>query len=63
MPVFADGVQVALLREAFRQVNEKWPFQVDAMVVLPDHLHCIWRLPEGDADYSKRWELIKKNIQ
>lgn len=36
------------------------------MVVLPDHLHCIWTLPEGDCDYAKRWALIKiyfsKNI-
>jgi REP element-mobilizing transposase RayT len=29
------------------------------MVILPDHLHCIWRLPEGDSDYSKRWRIIK----
>ena len=47
------------LREAVRQVKTRHPFQIDAMVVLPDHLHCIWTLPEDDADYSTRWNLIK----
>lgn len=37
------------LRQAFRYVKEKHPFQLDAVVVLPDHLHCIWTLPPGDA--------------
>ncbi len=35
------------------------PFVIDAWVLLPDHLHCIWTLPAGDSDYSKRWGLIK----
>jgi putative transposase len=35
------------------------PFRVDAWVVLPEHLHCIWTLPEGDGDFSRRWRLIK----
>ena len=47
------------LREAFRTVRAKRPFTVDAMVVLPEHLHCIWTLPPEDADYSTRWRLIK----
>ncbi|MFC4206868.1 transposase [Vreelandella malpeensis] len=33
---------------------------MDAFVILPDHLHCLWTLPEGDADYSSRWREIKK---
>gem|GEM_PF-3171092 len=45
-----------LLRAAFRDCFDRWPpFQVDAMVMLRDHLHAIWTLPPGDADYSKRW--------
>jgi len=60
LPVFADEAMVSILRAAFRQVKSKHPFEIDAMVLLPDHLHCIWRLPEGDADYSGRWEMIKK---
>ena len=44
---------------AFHAVRSRRPFDVDAMVVLPDHLHCIWSLPEGDADFATRWRLIK----
>lgn len=47
------------LRAAFKYVKERHPFTINAMVVLPDHLHCIWTLPEGDCDYAKRWALIK----
>jgi putative transposase len=47
------------LREAFREVRRRKPFVVDAIVVLPDHLHCIWTLPPEDADFSSRWRLIK----
>ncbi len=47
------------LRDAVRDVKAKRPFHIDAWVVLPDHLHCVWTLPEGDADYSGRWQRIK----
>jgi len=47
------------LREVIREVRQAHPFSIVAMVVLPDHLHAIWRLPEGDADYPLRWSLIK----
>jgi len=47
------------LRAAFRQTRRNHPFTIDAMVVLPDHLHTLWTLPEGDADFSTRWRLIK----
>ena len=50
---------VVLLRNAFREVMKQYPFQVDAFVLLPDHLHCIWTLPDGDRDFSRRWRLIK----
>jgi len=57
---------IDILRQAFRQTKQKHPFIMEACVILPEHLHCIWRLPEGDDDYSKRWRLIKtyfsKNI-
>ena len=51
--------QVDLLREVVRAVKRRRPFQIDAWVVLPDHLHAVWTLPEGDADYSGRWRSIK----
>jgi putative transposase len=50
---------VDLLRGAFRDVRRRHPFAIDAIVILPDHLHAIWTLPEGDRDYATRWRLIK----
>ena len=47
------------LRSAMRFVQQKHPFHIDAMVVLPEHLHCILTLPVDDADYSLRWRQIK----
>jgi putative transposase len=51
--------QIEALREATRRARERHPFHIDAFVVLPDHIHAIWTLPEGDADFSMRWRLIK----
>lgn len=50
---------IDLLREAIRTVKRKYPFEIIAWVVLPDHMHCIWQLPEGDSDFPLRWRLIK----
>jgi putative transposase len=47
------------LRAAVRQVHARAPFRIDAWVVLPEHMHCLWTLPEGDADYPGRWWAIK----
>ena len=52
-------MHIELLRETTRSIRQRHPFEILAMVVLPDHLHAIWRLPEGDADYPARWALIK----
>ncbi len=52
----------SILREAIIKVRERYPFTVEAWVLLPEHLHCIWQLPEGDKDYSVRWALIKKEF-
>jgi putative transposase len=51
--------QIDLLRTAIRKIRQSHPFEIIAMVVLPDHLHAIWRLPEGDADFPLRWSLVK----
>jgi putative transposase len=40
-------------------VAKRHPFTIEAIVVLPEHLHCIWTLPAGDADFATRWRLIK----
>ncbi|TVP63142.1 MAG: transposase [Leptolyngbya sp. LCM1.Bin17] len=61
-PLFSDPVNVQLLREAFRRVKQHHPFTVEAIVVLPDHIHTLWTLPEGDADFSTRWRLIKTYV-
>src|SRR3989304_8292851 len=51
--------QIDALRGAFARTRGELPFRVDALVVLPDHLHCIWTLPPGDANFSLRWQRIK----
>ena len=61
-PLLADAARVALLREALRMVKAARPFEVQAMVVLPDHLHALWRLPDGDADFSSRWRDVKNTV-
>src|SRR5436309_2300847 len=51
--------QIEDLREATRRTRERYPFRINAFVVLPDHVHAIWTLPEGDSDFAMRWRLIK----
>jgi len=53
-PLFSDPANVELLRVALRAVHAEWPFEITAAVVLPDHMHFLWRLPAGDDAYSKR---------
>ena len=50
---------IDVLRNAVRTVKQRHPFYIDAMVILPDHVHAVWSLPEGDADYPTRWLFIK----
>ena len=59
-PVLVNENVRAALRAAVQAVREEHPFYVEAWVLLPDHLHCMWRLPEGNADYSLRWAKIKR---
>jgi putative transposase len=51
--------RIGALRAAFTATRRDHPFTINAIVVLPDHLHAIWTLPEGDSDYATRWALIK----
>lgn len=51
--------RVEVLRAVVRRVREARPFDIVAMVVMPEHLHAVWTLPDGDADYSGRWRAIK----
>jgi putative transposase len=52
--------RVDLLRESVRIIKQRYPFHIDAWVVLPEHMHCIWTLPPNDDDFSGRWREIKK---
>jgi len=61
-PYLCDDSAPQLLRDVLREVRTRWPFEVDAIVVVPDHLHAIWTLPTEDSDYSKRWAWVKKEF-
>jgi putative transposase len=53
------GERIDVLRTAFRYVRVRHPFHLEAIVILPDHLHCVWTLAPGDTDFSSRWSSIK----
>ena len=61
-PLFRDAAARRILGEKFRECLRDRPFRLDAIVLLPDHLHAIWTLPPGDADYPGRWAWIKKEF-
>ncbi len=60
--LFAQGPARRLLHESIRAVQTRWPFELMAIVLLPQHLHCLWKLPDEDQDYSTRWACIKKGF-
>jgi putative transposase len=51
--------RVDALRAAVRQVRAQRPFHIDAWVVLPEHMHCVWTLPPDDSDYFAEWKSVK----
>jgi putative transposase len=55
-------LEIERLRQAVRVTRAERPFQIEAWVVLPDHLHTIWTLPDGDSDFATRWRLIKSRF-
>lgn len=57
-----DAPMRLALRGAIRQVQARWSFSIDAWVLLPDHLHCIWTLPSQDAEFGRRWGCIKRLV-
>lgn len=61
-PFLCDPPARLLLRKVVRRCQTRWPFTMEAVVLLPDHLHAIWTLPPGDAEYSKRLGWIKKEF-
>ena len=61
--ILCDPKVQTTLRNAIETVHEKRPFTIEAWVLLPDHLYCIWTLPVGDADYATRWGMINVTVQ
>lgn len=57
--LFNHSDRVALWNQAVSKVQRKRPFEIVAEIILPDHLHTMWSLPEGDADYATRIRLVK----
>ncbi len=51
-----------ILRAVINEARQLQPFTICGWVLLPDHIHCIWTLPENDGDYSKRWGIIKSGF-
>jgi len=62
LPIFSNPDAVEALRSAFRFTKDKHPFEIIAIIILPDHIHTIWKLPETSADFSTRWRLIKSHF-
>ena len=61
-PFLCDEPVRLALRESICRVRQKYPFKIDAWVLLPDHSHFIWTLPEGDSNYSLRIRLLKRFV-
>jgi putative transposase len=61
-PILITPLGRSLLREVTIACRQRWPFDIEAVVLLPDHLHALWRLPAGDSEYSKRWGWLKKEF-
>ncbi|HEV7279583.1 MAG TPA: transposase [Pirellulaceae bacterium] len=58
-PILCTDLARAALRDAIRETRKSRPFDVVAFVLLPDYLHTVWELPEGDLDYATRWREVK----
>ena len=61
-PILTDDDCRIWLHNAIINTQKRYPFTIDAWVLLPDHLHCIWTLPEDDNDFSVRWNGIKRRF-
>lgn len=62
LPILTDEPARQILHQAWYEVKEQFPFETIAACLLPDHIHCIWKLPEADANYPVRWKEIKRRF-
>src|SRR5262245_56724211 len=60
--LFADDAHVERWHRAVAKVRRIRPFEIEAEVILPDHLHVLWVLPRGDGDYATRIKLVKTHF-
>ena len=61
-PIFNDASSISLLRQSFKVTKQRKPYTVLTLVVLPDHLHTIWKMPEDEHDFPSRWRTIKASF-
>jgi putative transposase len=62
LPILTLPTSRKLLHDAWLEINQRRPFNTIAVCLLPNHLHCIWKLPEEDSDFSTRWKEIKRSF-
>jgi putative transposase len=62
LPILIQPIARSILHCAWEKTRIRHPFETIAVCLLPDHIHCLWKLPEGDADFSTRWKEIKRNF-
>lgn len=61
-PILCEENSRETLKACIHEIRKEHPFTIDAWVLLPDHIHCIWTLPRGDNDFSIRWRLVKRRF-
>jgi putative transposase len=61
--IFCDEPARSLLHQAIADVIAARPFEIQGIVLLPDHFHCIWKMPDNDDDFSVRWRMIKRGLR
>lgn len=59
-PFLCEEKTLIRLKKALHYTKKKYPFRIIGLVILPDHIHCIWQLPVGDSDFSTRWSMVKR---
>jgi putative transposase len=59
IPIFNSSQCRDILKNSWLDTKQRFPFKTKAICLLPDHLHCIWQLPEEDVNYSVSWKEIK----
>jgi putative transposase len=62
IPVFKNEPEIDLLKSCLTEVIQIHPFKIEAIVILPDHIHTLWKLPDDDNDFSTRWRIVKKKF-